>query len=403
LLLKLGIIELSRHNLSASQKSMATLTRGKQPNKSSQAMTILHQMADEVGPDGKLPTFLELCKMLGVSRTTLDTALDTLESQRVIYRRQGAGIYAASVKVQSTIALVCNPMFFQGSTHSPFWDVLLREARDRAQADDLSFEVHFSRERKNSSVPFSDNLTNLIQNGGVQAILGVGLNNASYSWLVDRNIHYVSFGCPSPYVVGLDFASLIQQGVQALSEAGCRRIALILEIMPYRKYLASDSSHSNYSELFRNALTQYGLEFDSSLVKVNDDLIQEPARMTTLSKQEQGYRSARQLFEDKKMKAPDGILVIDDMIAVGVLAALSEMNIRLGHDIHFATHTNRGTDVLSTYYDGINRLEIDTTQIVNVMFSTVLDLLRKKKPEGYSYDSTCGWERFLIRPVLHQP
>lgn len=80
-----------------------------------------------------------------MSRTTLNTALEDLERQGIIYRRQGAGIFAASRKQRQTVALVCNATFFQGRTHSPFWDVLLEQARDRAAADALDREVRFCK------------------------------------------------------------------------------------------------------------------------------------------------------------------------------------------------------------------------------------------------------------------
>lgn len=381
---------------------MSILERAKPLSKTSQISVELRRLVEEVGPDGKLPTYSVLLKSLGVSRTTLNAALDDLENQRLIYRRHGVGIYAAAAQKQSTIALVCDPLFFKGATHSPFWDLLLRGARERAEADDLSCEVHFCKSHGVKKLPFSENLKSALQMGHVQGVIGVGMNKAVDAWLRERRINYVSFGGPGPYYVGNDNISMIRQGVQLLAEAGCRRIALFAAMAPFLPHSLIDPWWNTRLELFRMALEHQGLPFDAQLLKLNVDLIQNAEAMTTVSNQEQGHQAAREIFQNVSMEPADGVLILDDLMTVGALAALRELEIQPSRDVQIVTHSNRGTTILSPYHNSLTRLEIDPAQLVDIMFSTMHELMEGNQPKGYVSSSDGLNQRALVAPTVRR-
>lgn len=60
------------------------------------ARTRIRQMIrkGEVAPDGKLPTERELCAQFGISRRSVRRALDALEAEGLVWRKQGRGTFA---------------------------------------------------------------------------------------------------------------------------------------------------------------------------------------------------------------------------------------------------------------------------------------------------------------------
>jgi DNA-binding LacI/PurR family transcriptional regulator len=61
-----------------------------------QVERLIEEAVRTLGPGGKMPTVREMKKKFGVSQSTLDHALQKLESRRLITRRQSSGIYADS-------------------------------------------------------------------------------------------------------------------------------------------------------------------------------------------------------------------------------------------------------------------------------------------------------------------
>ena len=61
-----------------------------------QTLDSIRQLIDggAVATDGRLPTERELCNDLGVGRRILRRALETLEEEGRVYRRQGCGTFA---------------------------------------------------------------------------------------------------------------------------------------------------------------------------------------------------------------------------------------------------------------------------------------------------------------------
>ena len=75
----------------------------------------------QVSPGDRLPSERELSQMLGVNRMTLRRALELLESQGLLIRRQGDGTYVAEPKIerQATGELPVPREVAQGWPESP--------------------------------------------------------------------------------------------------------------------------------------------------------------------------------------------------------------------------------------------------------------------------------------------
>jgi DNA-binding LacI/PurR family transcriptional regulator len=86
--------------------------------------------------------------------------------------------------------------------------------------------------------------------------------------------------------------------------------------------------------------------------------------------QEQGYYTALQVFDKKTAKGdkPEGIVIVDDLMTRGAIAAFQKMNLRLGTDIKIATHANKDSPALLGYESDLILLEMDVAELVDGLY-----------------------------------
>lgn len=66
---------------------------------------MLENITSGLWQDGfKLPTEVELCQQYGVSRITVRMAMDKLNSQGYLYRKQGRGTFVTRPKIEQKLA-----------------------------------------------------------------------------------------------------------------------------------------------------------------------------------------------------------------------------------------------------------------------------------------------------------
>jgi hypothetical protein len=224
----------------------------------------LSQIAYQLGPEARMPTFASLCDQTRVSKATLDAALGQLEAQGILLRRHGAGIFVSS-RLRRGIALVCDPQFSLEPALRGFWELIVREAQRRVSGTRYDLAFHFSTlptaaatdvlTPDPSPEPFlHPALMEDIRAGRVQGVLTVGLSAASVEWMSGQGAAVVAFAGQGPVSVNLDGVDVVEMGVPALYARGCRRLALWCAAR-------GDSRDGNLAEVlaFRGALAALGL------------------------------------------------------------------------------------------------------------------------------------------------
>ncbi|MBC8141851.1 MAG: GntR family transcriptional regulator [Armatimonadetes bacterium] len=353
----------------------------------------LSDLAHELGPDAKLPTVVELRDRLGVSVATLNSVLTELESQRVVRRRHGVGIYVAPNIAQHRVCLICDPSFFRNAGTSPFWNLLVEQVRRRAEAEREAFSFHFATDVTDlyhgnfraddlsAADPYLPrDIVDDIRAGRIDAVIGVGLPLVTADWIERQGMPFVAFAGPGQYTVGLDTAQIVRVGVTQLCELGCQRIGFYGAVAPYR-FLVPEAD-SEIMHIFADTLAAHGRTFDKELVWDNQHLLPEGGGTHTLSHQEQGYHAAMEAFGSHTDRADwaDGIFSLDDMVTQGLMTALQRLGITVGKDVQIATHSNAGSPALLGGEDRITRLELNPAEIVGGMFDTIESLLRGEIP-----------------------
>ena len=332
-------------------------------------------MAFRHGPGYRLPTSRELCILLGTSQVTLNDALNALESQRILLRKSRSGIFVSPQLHHRHILVLLDSRFFAGPGLSPFWGHLwgrfAAAAQERAAGGDVDFSFTLIPSRPDAPLP--ESVMREVESGRAHAALGVGLEVEAAEWLAHR-VPVVQFAGPGTYFIRLDSFAVIREGVPLLAKRGCQRIALLYPWDTHRPDREPYPEWSAMQKQFRELLRASGVAAENAIISGDLTLAQAGG-----GHQEQGYALANKLFASPK-DAPDGLLIQDDMLALGVLAALRQRGITLGEDVSMVTHANAGSPVLFGYESEIDRMEVNPQDIVDAMFALLNDLLAGKTP-----------------------
>jgi DNA-binding LacI/PurR family transcriptional regulator len=317
-----------------------------------------------------LPTVQQLRRELNVSITTLDSALKQLESQNVIFRKQGSGIFVSPRLHQKCVGLVCEPAFFSAGM-SPFWQQMIESARSRASLGGEAFRFYLAMRSMDGASPLHDDLIEDIAAQRTDGVLFLGNNEEAQEWLKQHRVPTVVFAGRGDYRVEIDLEQLIALAGRYLFERGCQRPALLShwETSVDPAYEPEDSSKIKF---FRDFLNSAGLTYYPHLIW-DANALGDRVPSVPDTHQEQGYQAVMHLF-DGSQPAPDGILSTDDMMTRGVLAGLRKLGLKSGKDVQIVTHINRGSKVLKGEDENIAFVEVDPAEIVAKMF-TQLELL----------------------------
>lgn len=332
-----------------------------------QARALASQIAYGLGPAARMPTFVDLCAQARVSKATMDAALGQLETEGILSRRQGAGIFV-SPNLRQGIALVCDPQFSIDPRLQGFWELIVSEARLRVAGTHYDLSFHFSSlasDIAGDSPALHPGLIDDLQSGRVQGVLTVGLPPQTLKWLDHLGVATVAFAGEGSVSVNLDSVDIVELGVGALAERGCRRLALWLE--PSRE---DEEAHRTEMTAFRGALSSRGLEFCPEWVRPKAHETRD------LSYFERVLEWSAATFSTPRSSWPDGLLITNDHLTREAMLALQRLGILPNRDIVIASHANTGSPVLRAYEDNLILIEFDSGEIVKTMFDRLETLLK---------------------------
>jgi DNA-binding LacI/PurR family transcriptional regulator len=351
-----------------------------------QTCEALRRMAREAGPGGQLPTIRALCSQLGVSLATMNSALALLERQKVLWRRHGSGIYVAETLHQRHIGVICDPVasFLFGA--SPFWSLLVENTHRQAQEQGLRISMHFAGDYPprvldypHDPSPLSEDLIRSILDGSLHGVLSIGVEHSVTRWIEAQGVPVVSIAGPSNYIITQDYGTAARMGVEELARMGCRRIGLWQPVVNFYPSHIRRVRHA-----FDKAMRAQKLERDESLdaPEIAPHAGHKPSSM------EAGYWGAMQFFDEnastraRRSRAdwPDGVVIMDDMMAQGVFMALDQLGIKPGRDIKVAAFAVAESPVLLPWEKSIARMEFSLHEIVTSMLEGVLSLADGRQP-----------------------
>jgi DNA-binding LacI/PurR family transcriptional regulator len=317
-------------------------------NRAEQAETMLRALMRETGPEGRLPTVSELCRILQVSLGTLDRVLERLERQGLISRQRGRGLFVTDAINRKTVALVFGRGYSEGYT--PFWLQLESKCRERVTATGDRFRFFVDRWPSSSEIPSHDELDAALRGRELDGLIVSALDvPEQLAWLQNQGIPVVAltdFG-EAPYRVFPNYDSLIQQAVEALVSHGARHVLTLAPFPETRIPLETQ-------------LRERGVPFTTAnfnLAPYSAD----PTRQS-MTFEEHGYRTMRDLLS-RRLKA-DTVVSLDDTLTRGALMAIAQAGLVVGKDLTVITHANRNTPTLAPYAHDLILIEFDPNELV---------------------------------------
>jgi DNA-binding LacI/PurR family transcriptional regulator len=345
-------------------------------------------MALDLGPNARMPTVRTLCARYGVSTSTLDPVLRSLELRGAIVRQHGRGIFVAPTIRHKTVGVVFGGDIFSAS-FSPFWSLLLQAVREQAGERELEPRAYLDISRGHDGLGGHAQLLEDLEERRLDGLL---LLTPSYQ--DDEAGRLRRHGTPLVVFGGMRNdnwrvthhpVTLYRLAARKLAARGCRTVALLGPDVWARRPLIETELRAAGAKAAQ--IVDWSFEtWEASL----------PG---TLTREKTGYELVRRMIAAraetclraglKQAPLPDGLLTTDDTVTRGAIAALQQAGLQPGRDLHIATGSNKGSPVLDPYADDLIRIEYDPAESVRAALDMLTVLMDGGTP--------------TINPVLIEP
>ncbi len=274
-------------------------------------------------------TIKDIAKQLGVSVATVSRALRDLpdihpDTKKLVLDLAKELDYQPNVLATSlvksktkTLGLIVPDLGYY------FFSTVVKAVEDAAIAAGYSLLIAQTQESFERELTNIQNLSRSQVEGIIISLSRETVNFEHLTRLQRRGIPLVFFDRDSDEIeaskVMVDNEQSAYEAVKHLIENGCKRIAFLAGP---KNVSVSNQRRMGYSR----ALQEAGIVADPSLI-IHSDYFQDSA----ISKTHQLMKEANR---------PDGILVVSDRLAIGVLIALRELNISVPEEVKMVSFNN---------------------------------------------------------------
>ena len=317
-------------------------------------------IARGLGPGAKLPTVSELCSSLRVSTATLNQILKELESQHVIERYHGRGIYVSESIGQIIIGVVFGENLFD-EHHSPFWRLLVHEAGRQSASHGFCSRIYMDSSPSGMGFHAREQLKEDLLAGKLHGLLLLTPlhGEALHECLGKSGVPMVTFGGTHGASVDLDNDASLMQGAAMLAGFGCRNVVFIGQESSKAAALEAELSHRGLDS--RVADWSYEKLVESGFSGTREECV---------------FRKAMMLLSEKSDKPlPDGVLGLDDTMTRGLINAMNLSGMWPSENMEIVTSSNKGSPVLYPYAEFLTRIEFDPEECIDISLKMLKSLV----------------------------
>ncbi len=308
----------------------------------------------------------DIAEATGLSVSTVSRALNDTQSDKVrpetiekinsAIRRLGSYNTLGEIEAKTSIGIVLasKTLSFAHPVFAEMFNKLATNIYDK------QYTVRYVIAESNIGM---DSLTEIICTTPVAGIVVVGpMKPEMFEMLKSNssNLIYCSVNC-SDY----DVDQIVVNGYKACVSLVNHFVALgykkIAYIGPLKNIAFEDNEHQRYMG-YKDALKSYQLE--------PDPLFAHQARDTT----EDGYAAMYKLINTKHL--PDAIICTGDSIAIGVIRAAHEHNIKIPEDLAIAGMDN--IKLASYTTPSLTTIDIQMTHLINLAIELLIDKIENQ-------------------------
>ncbi|MDX2066615.1 MAG: GntR family transcriptional regulator [Fimbriimonadaceae bacterium] len=334
----------------------------------------LRRIIDHAAVGDKLPSVRTLMRVSETSQPAVMRALELLEGEGMIERRERSGIFIAPMTGRKRRLILCGPNLFINP--SPFSELLLDALTQPFRAQEGMATVRFVNVSL-GPVPddaivglLADEVWRGIETRAFGSIVVAGVEPRVVRRIEERFGPTVGFGTSAAYTVNMAMLEACQLGVGALVQGGSRRIALY------------NTPYLSIREVFRAALRAYGAV--ESLTPVALPVVMPPADLLLRPQNlfERGLDAAQQLLASAATDRPDAVVSMDDMFTQGLILGLEHAGVAVGRDVRIATYANAGSPVLTQWQDRLVQMQFSPQCIADTIHRAADALHDGAEPTG---------------------
>lgn len=318
----------------------------------------------------QLPSISSLQAEFALAQGTVVRVLRQLQNEGLIEGRHGSGFFATGQRQLCSIGI-----YFSIDIMAPETGIfprLLLKGLERAagQFKEVRYHHYFAAA---SDCEYHDRVCSLEHDVRRRLVDGVILFGHYGGQFANLPVPQVAWLLP-PHVqahVMVDEEAMVRLGLTALRERGCRTVAYLADhtdaLPPADSpYFAISQHQLQIRDFFLREAKRLGLQTRPEWLAAGSG----ETGVTTVTADATGRFHA--IWNAAKQK-PDGLLSLDDYRTRGALAAMAEIGLVPGKDLHVASHVNRGSPVLDD--QPVIRLEVDPDEIALALLKTVTALI----------------------------
>ncbi len=311
----------------------------------------------QLQPGAPLPTNHEFCAQLQVSYTTAQQAMATLAKEGYVTRQARRGTVVKGIPRRGVVGIYSWVELLGQHTKYEYYRLITEHLSRQLEAHGRVYRMYLGSESLQTPNTAAEDLLRHLSGGTLCAALLVNPPPQLEELIrLGRSSHVpviaLISGCNTDYSVLLDYPGAIGSMARHLVDQGRRRVGIV------------------YSRLSRS------LREPESIARILEEsgCAPQPAWIVGRDDNEQGgYEAAAALPLDEL----DGLIVADDVMALGVDKRLSELKVNVPVDLTVATFWNRGSRLeLALPFE---RFEMDVQKLARLSLQLVQDAIEGQR------------------------